>query len=97
MEKMSTFDIWLEEYNAIAKDQMDNGPSENNARRLLIFTEGFMHKVTNTDIEELTPNDMSVLMQLREKNMMMLPAKEKKRLEKEWRDKSNEHQRNNRS
>ena len=71
---IDNFNIWKEEYDEICKLEMEKGQADKSiARRLLIFTEGFLYKVVSLTKEEMTPDVIRILTKIREKNLMMLP------------------------
>lgn len=69
---VDSWKIWKEEFDAIAQQEMEEGITKESARRLLIFTEGFMMKVFKEGIENLSDETMEILMQIREKNLLMM-------------------------
>ena len=73
----NNFEIWLEEYKAITKAQLKNGFNRANARRILIWTEGFMHKTMGNVPEENTDKDMEIIAEIRKLNLEQLKKHDK--------------------
>ena len=70
------FDIWKEEYDEISKLRLERGKADREiSRRLLIWTEGFVLKCMNTDMNKLDERNMKILKDLREKNLAMMSKK----------------------
>lgn len=68
------WEIWKEEYDEICKLELERGKADKEiARRLLIFTEGFMYKILSTDTDKLSPKSLKILNEIREKNKLMIP------------------------
>ena len=70
---INNFDIWKEEFDEICKLEMEKGEVDKElARRFLIFTEGFLYKVSGLKKEEMTTDVIGILNEIRQKNLMML-------------------------
>lgn len=69
---IKNWDIWKEEFDEICKIELDSGMNEDLARRLLIFTEGFMYKILGMKKEDFTPEINIILNKIREKNLLMM-------------------------
>lgn len=76
MKLLTDWKIWKEEYDAIATQELKEikkgKHSKATARRMLIWTEGFMLKALTIDINEMTEEDKKILSELRIKNLEML-------------------------
>lgn len=62
-----SYQLWSDEYDAIQEDMEKNGNTKENARRILIWIEGFMWK-TLTDTTR-TEEEVKIIAEIRRKNL----------------------------
>lgn len=72
---ISTLKIWKEEYEAIVAKEKKIGATREIARRMLVWTEGFMHKTMSL---EPTKEDRKVMQEIRELNLKNIFHHDKK-------------------
>lgn len=75
MTEFNTWKIWKEEFDEICRLELEGGINKKGARRLLIFTEGFMFKVSSTNTNELDLESLNILKEIRKKNKLMMGRK----------------------
>jgi len=74
--EVDSWEIWKEEYDEICRLELEKGEATKElARRFLIWTEGFVLKVLNTNMMELSEKNLKILKELSEKNKLMLENK----------------------
>lgn len=73
---LDSWAIWKEEFDEINKIELKKEENRELARRLLIFTEGFMYKLIATNPIDLTKKSLKILMEIREKNLEMMKKAE---------------------
>jgi len=61
--------FWEEEFGVINKEILEKGATRETARRLLIFTEGFMYKIAT--MKELTEEEIIICKRIRQRNKEM--------------------------
>lgn len=70
MENISSLKHWKEEYIAITKAERKQGITEEIARRMLIWTEGFMMKtMLMLDEDNMSEEDIKIAREIRKLNL----------------------------
>ena len=87
---INNWKLWLEEFQEINKEVNKEKYIKETARRLLVFTEGFMFKVISTSNEEIQSKDVQeIISKIRNENLESMRIQMKQKMKQKIKENKN--------